>query len=40
MNSLLQAKKVLVNCRCFESALEAVKVSVEAVSVDRGLEMF
>ncbi len=31
MNSLLQAKRVLVDCRGLESALEAVRVSVEAV---------
>ncbi len=46
VNSLLQAKRVLVDCRGLESALEAarvsveaVRVSVEAVRVDRGLEM-
>ncbi len=46
MNSLLQAKRVLVDCRGLESALEAVRVSVEAlrvlveaVRVDRGLGM-
>ncbi len=33
MNSLLQAKRVLVDCRGLESALEAVGVSVEAVRV-------
>ncbi len=33
MNSLLQAKRVLVDCRGLESALEAVKVSLEAVRV-------
>ena len=33
MNSLLQAKRVLVDCRGPESALEAVRVSVEAVRV-------
>ncbi len=33
MNSLLQAKRVLVDCRGLESALEAVRVSVEAVRV-------
>ncbi len=33
MNFLLQAKRVLVDCRGLESALEAVRVSVEAVRV-------
>jgi hypothetical protein len=33
VNSLLQAKRVLVDCRGLESALEAVRVSVEAVRV-------
>ena len=33
MNSLLQAKRVLVDCRGLESAVEAVRVSVEAVRV-------
>ncbi len=33
MNSLLQTKRVLVDCRGLESALEAVIVSVEAVRV-------
>jgi hypothetical protein len=35
VNSLLQAKRVLVDCRCLEteSALEVVRVSVEAVRV-------
>ena len=33
MNCLLQAKRVLVDCRGLESALEAVRVSVEAVRV-------
>ncbi len=32
-NLLLQAKRVLVDCRVLESALEAVRVSVEAVRV-------
>ncbi len=31
MNSLLQAKRVLVGCRGLESALGAVRVLVEAV---------
>ncbi len=46
MNSLFQAKRMLVECRGLESALEAVRVSaeavrvsVEAMRVDRGLEM-
>ncbi len=33
MNFLLQAKRVLVDCRGLESALEAVRVSVETVRV-------
>ncbi len=33
MNCLLQAKRVLVDCRGLESALEAVRVSEEAVRV-------
>ncbi len=33
MNSLLQAKRVLVVCRGLERALEAVRVSVEAMRV-------
>ena len=33
VTSLLQAKRVLVDCRGLESALEAVRVSVEAVRV-------
>ena len=33
VNSLLQANLVLVDCRGIESALEAVRVSVEAVRV-------
>ena len=33
LNVLLQAKRVLVDCRGLESALEAVRVSVEAVRV-------
>jgi hypothetical protein len=33
VNSLLQAKRVLVYCRGLKSALEAVRVSVEAVRV-------
>ncbi len=33
VNSLLQAKRVLVDCRGLESALEAVRVSAEAVRV-------
>ncbi len=33
VNSLLQAKRVLVDCRGLESALEAVRVSIEAVRV-------
>jgi hypothetical protein len=33
LNFLLQAKRVLVDCRGLESALEAVRVSVEAVRV-------
>ncbi len=33
MNFLLQAKRVLIDCRGLESALEAVRVSVEAVRV-------
>ncbi len=42
MNSLLQAKRVLVDCRGLESALEAVSRGCESVSrgrekVDRGL---
>ena len=31
LNFLLQAKRVLVDCRGLESALEAVRVSIEAV---------
>ncbi len=31
VNSLLQAKRVLVGCRSLERALEAVRVSVEAM---------
>ncbi len=31
MNSLLQAKRALVDCRGLESAFEAVRVLVEAV---------
>jgi hypothetical protein len=42
VNSLLQAKRVLVDCRGLESALEAVSRGCESVSrgrekVDRGL---
>ncbi len=33
LNLLLQAKRVLVDCRGLESALEAVRVSIEAVRV-------
>jgi len=33
VNSLLQAKRVLVDCRDLERALEAVRVSVEAMGV-------
>ncbi len=33
VNSLLQANSVLVDCRDLESALEAVRVSVEAMRV-------
>jgi hypothetical protein len=33
VNSLLQAKRVLVDCRGLESALEAVRVSIEAMRV-------
>ncbi len=33
VNCLLQAKRLLVDCRGLESALEAVRVSVEAVRV-------
>ncbi len=33
LNFLLQAKRVLVDCRGLESSLEAVRVSVEAVRV-------
>jgi hypothetical protein len=33
VNSLLQAKRVLVDCRGLESALEAVGVSVEGMRV-------
>ncbi len=33
LNNLLQAKRVLVDCRGLESALEAMRVSVEAVRV-------
>ncbi len=33
MNCLLQAKRVLVDCTGLESALKAVRVSVEAVRV-------
>ncbi len=33
MNCLLQAKRVLVDCRGLESALKVVRVSVEAVRV-------
>ncbi len=41
MNCLLQAKRVLVDCRGLESALEAVSESVSRgrESVDRGFEM-
>jgi hypothetical protein len=38
VHSLLQAKRVLVERRGLESALKAVRVSVEAVRVDRGCE--
>ena len=38
MNSLLQAKRVLVDCRGLESALEAVRVSIEALRCLRGCE--
>ncbi len=34
-DSLLQAKRVLSDCRGFESALEAVRLSVEAVRVSK-----
>jgi hypothetical protein len=33
VNSLLQAKRVLVDCRGIESALEDVRVSVKALRV-------
>ncbi len=33
LNFLLQAKRVLVDCRGLKSALEAVRVSIEAVRV-------
>ncbi len=33
VNSLLQAKRVLVDCRGLERALEAVRVTVEALRV-------
>jgi hypothetical protein len=33
VNSLLQGKRVLVDCRGLERALEAVRVSVEAMRV-------
>jgi hypothetical protein len=33
LNSLFQAKRVLVDCRGLERALEAVRVSVEAMTV-------
>ncbi len=33
MNSLLQAKRVLVDCRGLERAFEAVRVSVESMRV-------
>ncbi len=33
VNSLIQAKRVLVDCRGLERALEAVRVSVEAMRV-------
>jgi hypothetical protein len=33
VNSLLQAKRVLADCRGLERALEAVRVSVEAMRV-------
>ena len=33
MNFLLQAKRVLIDCKGLESALEAVRVSIEAVRV-------
>ncbi len=33
MNSLLQAKRVLVDCRGIERALEAVRASVEVMRV-------
>ncbi len=38
MNCLLQAKRVLVDCKGLESALEAVRVSVEALRCLRGHE--
>ena len=38
MNFLLQAKRVLVDCRGLESALEAVRVSIEALRCLRGCE--
>jgi hypothetical protein len=39
VNSILQAKRVLVDCRGLESALEAVRVSVEAVRVSEAVRM-
>ncbi len=35
VNSLLQAKRVLVDCRGLERALKAVRVSVEAIEALR-----
>jgi hypothetical protein len=34
LNVLLQAKRVLVDCRGLESALEAVRVSVEDIDIN------
>ncbi len=38
VNSLLQAKRVLVDCRGLERALEAMRVSIEALRCFRGRE--
>jgi hypothetical protein len=39
VNCLLQAKTVHVDCRGLESALEAVRVSLEALRCFRGLKV-
>ena len=38
MNCLLQAERVLMDCRGLESALEAVRVLIEALRCRRGRE--